>query len=46
MGGERVVVHNYGHGGSGMTLHWGTAAAACELALEAVRQNSRRAAKL
>jgi glycine/D-amino acid oxidase-like deaminating enzyme len=31
--GEKVVVHDYGHGGSGMTLCWGTAQMAIELAL-------------
>lgn len=31
--GEKVVVHDYGHGGSGMTLCWGTARMAVELAL-------------
>ncbi len=28
--GERVVVHNYGHGGAGITLSWGSAALAVE----------------
>ena len=29
--GEQTVVHNYGHGGSGWSLSWGSAAAALEL---------------
>ena len=32
--GEKRVVHNYGHGGSGWSLSWGSAAAARDLALE------------
>jgi len=28
--GEKVVVHNYGHGGAGITLSWGTAQLAVE----------------
>jgi len=31
--GEKTVVHNYGHGGSGVTLSWGTAKLALDLAL-------------
>jgi D-amino-acid oxidase len=31
--GEKVVVHDYGHGGSGMTLCWGTAQMAIESVL-------------
>ena len=31
---DRLLVHNYGHGGSGMSLSWGTARMAAELALE------------
>jgi D-amino-acid oxidase len=31
--GEKVVVHDYGHGGSGMSLCWGTAQMAIESAL-------------
>ena len=32
---EKLVVHNYGHGGGGMTLSWGTAHLAVEQALQA-----------
>ena len=38
---DKTVVHNYGHGGAGMSLSWGTALLATELALA---QPSRRAA--
>ncbi|WP_439476747.1 FAD-dependent oxidoreductase [Brevundimonas sp.] len=34
MVGDKRVVHNYGHGGSGWSLSWGSAAAARDLALE------------
>ena len=30
--GERVVIHNYGHGGAGITLSWGVASLAVDLA--------------
>jgi D-amino-acid oxidase len=30
--GDKLVVHNYGHGGSGWSLSWGSGAAALELA--------------
>ena len=32
--GEKVIIHNYGHGGCGVTLSWGTAQLALEQALE------------
>ena len=32
--GEKVVVHNYGHGGGGITLSWGSAELAAELATQ------------
>lgn len=32
--GEKLLVHNYGHGGAGITLSWGTASLATDLARE------------
>src|SRR5262245_34161363 len=32
--GEKLVVHNYGHGGGGVTLSWGTGDQAARLALQ------------
>ena len=31
--GETRIVHNYGHGGAGITLSWGTSRLACDLGL-------------
>jgi D-amino-acid oxidase len=39
----KTLIHNYGHGGAGMSLSWGTGQMAAELALE---QGERRAAVL
>ncbi len=39
----KTVVHNYGHGGSGMSLSWGTGQMAAEMALD---HSDRRAAIL
>lgn len=35
--GEKLFVHNYGHGGAGVTLSWGTSALAADLAAEGGR---------
>jgi glycine/D-amino acid oxidase-like deaminating enzyme len=40
---RKLLVHNYGHGGAGMSLSWGTASMVAELALG---QHERRAAVL
>jgi D-amino-acid oxidase len=39
----KLLIHNYGHGGAGMSLSWGTGQMAAEMALE---QPERRAAVL
>jgi len=35
--GEKLIVHNYGHGGAGITLSWGTASLAMDLARDALK---------
>lgn len=38
VGGKTIpVVHNYGHGGSGVTLHWGCAGDAVALVKEVLQ---------
>ena len=37
--GNKLLVHNYGHGGGGVTLSWGTASLAVDLAREFVTTN-------
>ena len=44
--GEQVVVHNYGHGGGGISLSWGTAELAAREAEAAAVGQARRAAVL
>jgi glycine/D-amino acid oxidase-like deaminating enzyme len=39
--GEKLLVHNYGHGGAGVTLSWGTASLAVDLARDFI-QTARR----
>lgn len=38
--GSKLLVHNYGHGGAGITLSWGTATQAVDLARDFVEQRS------
>jgi glycine/D-amino acid oxidase-like deaminating enzyme len=38
--GEKLLVHNYGHGGAGWSLSWGTGAMAAEMVREAGHQRA------
>lgn len=40
----KTIIHNYGHGGGGMSLSWGCGQRAAEMALEATSTGPRRAA--
>jgi glycine/D-amino acid oxidase-like deaminating enzyme len=40
--GNKLLVHNYGHGGGGVTLSWGTASLAVDLARDFVATSTRR----
>jgi D-amino-acid oxidase len=40
--GAKLLVHNYGHGGAGVTLSWGTASLAVDLARDFPQATSRR----
>lgn len=38
--GEKLLIHNYGHGGGGMSLSWGTADLAAELAIASAQRQA------
>jgi D-amino-acid oxidase len=39
--GNKLLVHNYGHGGAGVTLSWGTASLAVDLARDFIQTQTR-----
>ena len=44
--GQKLLVHNYGHGGAGVTLSWGTSSLAVDLARDFIQQRSTRVGTL
>lgn len=42
--GDKLLIHNYGHGGGGFTLSWGTASLALDLLQRSSREKPTRAA--
>jgi glycine/D-amino acid oxidase-like deaminating enzyme len=40
---DKLLVHNYGHGGAGVTLSWGTASLAVDLTRDFIQSRSARA---
>jgi D-amino-acid oxidase len=42
----KTLIHNFGHGGAGMSLSWGCGQRAAEMAIEATATGARRAAVL
>ena len=43
--GQKLLVHNYGHGGAGITLSWGTATQAVDLARDFIEQRQTRSSR-
>src|SRR4030095_13457090 len=43
--GNKLLVHNYGHGGAGITLSWGTATQAVDLSRDFVESRVSRSGK-
>jgi D-amino-acid oxidase len=39
--GQKLLVHNYGHGGAGVTLSWGTASQAADIARDFIQTKTR-----